>query len=239
MTKIGSGAEAHGINDAGQVVGETTFDNPQHAFLWTAATGMMDLGTLRAPLNTGSEAVGINLTGVIVGSSWNLSYVGPNNLPSYTYHAFVYNNGTMQDLNNLVSAPGWTLEEATAINASGQIVGYGINSSGYTDAFLLTPLQPGDANGDGRVDINDLTIVLANFGQTGMTWSQGDFTGDGTVDVNDLTIVLSNFGYGVNAAAPSAVPEPSALALLALALLVPLVYVCASRSRLPGGTSEG
>ena len=75
------------------------------------------------------------------------------------------------------------------------------------------------------MDINDLTIVLANFGQTGMTWSQGDFTGDGTVDVNDLTIVLSNFGYGVNAAAPSAVPEPSALALLALALLVPLVYV--------------
>ena len=70
MTKIGSGAEAHGINDAGQVVGETTFDNPQHAFLWTAATGMMDLGTLPAPLNTGSEAVGINLTGVIVGSSW-------------------------------------------------------------------------------------------------------------------------------------------------------------------------
>ena len=42
------------------------------------------------------------------------------------------------------------------------------------------------------MDINDLTIVLANFGQTGMTWSQGEFTGDGTVDVNDLTIVLAN-----------------------------------------------
>ena len=52
----------------------------------------------------------------------------------------------------------------------------------------------GDANGDGRVDINDLTIVLTNFGRTGMTWCQGEFTGSGTVDINDLTIVLMNFG---------------------------------------------
>ena len=44
------------------------------------------------------------------------------------------------------------------------------------------------------MDVNDLTIVLTNFGQTGITWSQGEFTGDGTVDVNDLTIVLANFG---------------------------------------------
>ena len=138
----------------------------------------------------------------------------------------------------MTSAPGWTLWQANAINASGQIVGSAVNSTGESNAFLLTPLEPGDANGDGRVDINDLTIVLANFGQTGMAWSQGDFTGDGTVDIDDLTIVLSNFGYGVTAPSPASVPEPSALALLALALLAPSVYVCASRSRLPGGTSS-
>ena len=125
----------------------------------------------------------------------------------------------MQDLNNLTSAPaGWTLQRATAINASGQIVGQGTSAAGAF-SFLLTPLQPGDANGDGRVDINDLTIVLANFGQTGMAWSQGDFIGDDTVDVNDLTIVLASYGYGVTAPSPAPVPEPSALALLALALL--------------------
>ena len=60
------------------------------------------------------------------------------------------------------------------------------------------PLHPGDANGDGRVDINDLTIVLANYGQNvGMSWYSGEFTGDGTVDINDLTIVLANYGQGV------------------------------------------
>ena len=53
--------------------------------------------------------------------------------------------------------------------------------------------MPGDANVDGKVDINDLTIVLANYNQTGMTWAQGEFTGDGTVDINDLTIVLANY----------------------------------------------
>jgi hypothetical protein len=39
-----------------------------------------------------------------------------------------------------------------------------------------------------------LTIVLSHFGQSGQTWTTGDFIGDGRVDVNDLTIVLTNFG---------------------------------------------
>ena len=70
---------------------------------------------------------------------------------------------------------------------------------------------PGDANLDGQVDVNDLTIVLSHFGQTGMSWAQGEFTGDGTVDVNDLTIVLSHFGQtlGLPAADAAAVPEPA------------------------------
>ena len=42
---------------------------------------------------------------------------------------------------------------------------------------LFRPVRPGDANGDGQVDINDLTIVLSNFGKTGMAWGQGEFTG--------------------------------------------------------------
>ena len=50
---------------------------------------------------------------------------------------------------------------------------------------------PGDATGDGSVDLADLNLVLANFGQ--MT-DEGDVTDDGMVDLADLNLVLANFG---------------------------------------------
>jgi hypothetical protein len=86
-----------------------------------------------------------------------------------------------------------------------------------TNASNLTMAMPGDADDNGTVDINDLTIVLANYGRTGTAWSQGEFTGDGTVDVNDLTIVLAGFGQTAGAAGIQAVPEPCTLVLLSVA----------------------
>ena len=102
--------------------------------------------------------------------------------------------------------------------------------SGVRDHELGSPL-PGDANGDGKVDINDLTIVLAHYGQTGMTWSEGEFTGDGTVDINDLTIVLAHYGdtAGSLAGGMAAVPEPSSVLLLAAGLLG--LLACVARKR--------
>ena len=98
----------------------------------------------------------------------------------------------------------------------------GLGFDGFDYAVVCAPL-PGDAVREGKVDINDLTIVLAHFGQTGMAWSQGDFTGSGTVDINDLTIVLAHFGQTAGApggarVAIGAVPEPASLLLLAAAL---------------------
>ena len=83
----------------------------------------------------------------------------------------------------------------------------------YLDNVSVMAPVPGDANNDGKVDINDLTIVLTNFGRSGLTWPQGDFNSDGRVDVNDLTIVLSNFGATASASI-NAVPEPAGLVLL-------------------------
>jgi len=56
---------------------------------------------------------------------------------------------------------------------------------------------PGDANGDGLVDFNDLSIVLGAFGQSG-AGLPGDLNGDGQVDFADLSIVLGNFGTDCN-----------------------------------------
>ena len=66
--------------------------------------------------------------------------------------------------------------------------------------------------------------------------AQGEFTGDGTVDINDLTVVLAHYGQTAGAsgpAVPSAVPEPSALLLAAAALAGCLAY--AGRNDCGGG----
>jgi hypothetical protein len=55
----------------------------------------------------------------------------------------------------------------------------------------------GDANGDGAVNVSDLSLLAANYGKTsGATWAMGDFTGDGAVDVSDLSILAANYGMG-------------------------------------------
>lgn len=50
---------------------------------------------------------------------------------------------------------------------------------------------PGDADGNQIVNLDDLNIVLSNFGQS---TDDGDVDGNGSVDLNDLNLVLSNFG---------------------------------------------
>jgi hypothetical protein len=94
-------------------------------------------------------------------------------------------------------------------------------------ALILKQVLAGDANGDDKVDVNDLTKVLTNYSQTaGMTWENGDFNNDQKVDVNDLTIVLTNYNRsaGSSANGMAAVPEPSTLVLIAVGVLGLLGY---------------
>lgn len=57
-----------------------------------------------------------------------------------------------------------------------------------------TNKYPGNLNGDSNVNIEDLSILIANYRKTGMTWEQGDFSGDGTVNISDLSILVRNWG---------------------------------------------
>ena len=111
-------------------------------------------------------------------------------------------------------------------------------SSAGTVSATLTEVQPlpGDANGDGTVDINDLTIVLSNFGQVvgADAWGLGDFNDNGAVDVNDLTILLTNFGRTASAHV-NAVPEPSAATLLGIGAVGLLAFACRKRLAAAGG----
>ena len=65
--------------------------------------------------------------------------------------------------------------------------------------FEFTFLR-GDANGDGRVNLNDFNILAANFGQSPRNFTQGDFDYSGNVNLNDFNILASRFGVVVSPA---------------------------------------
>ena len=81
----------------------------------------------------------------------------------------------------------------------------------------LETLYPGDANLDDCVDGLDYVTWSNNYspGVLGNGWLQGDFNGDGLTDGLDYVVWSNNFSFGCPAA-PTAVPEPATLSLLAL-----------------------
>jgi probable HAF family extracellular repeat protein len=138
----GVNSSAYGINNSGQVVGETdtapilqlrsrfTDVSPfgTHAFLWTDGIGMRDLGDLGGGT---SRAMAINNNGLVVGSS---------RLINGAVHAFSWTHTKgMIDLNSLLPLfSGWVLIEASGVNDRGQITGYGL-LNGEERAFRLDP----------------------------------------------------------------------------------------------------
>ncbi len=55
--------------------------------------------------------------------------------------------------------------------------------------------KPGDLNRDGRVDIYDYNILVADFGKTGSPgWIPADITKDGKVDIYDYNQLITFFG---------------------------------------------
>jgi probable HAF family extracellular repeat protein len=106
-----SNAGAYAINNSEQIVGWTgvprQVSSYSHAFLWSASTGMQDLGTL--PTGNTSYALGINNSGSIVGFSGT----------TLGNRAFLWTpSGGMQDLGTLGQD-----SDAYGINDSGQVVG--------------------------------------------------------------------------------------------------------------------
>jgi len=126
------------INEHGEVVG---FSNPTgvlgrnfspHGFLWSRVRGIQDLGVLAG--DASSQAVGINDDGQVVGVS---SGPGGN-------RAFLYEDGVMKNLNDLV-VPGFPhlLIVAQHINDDGVIVGRAVLKGTTTQVpFVATPIVP-------------------------------------------------------------------------------------------------
>jgi probable HAF family extracellular repeat protein len=131
MTNLGN-VNPIAINNVGQIVGNA---GNRHGFLYSNGV-TTDLGTL--PGDSASAAVAINDSGQIVGYSY-IYQGGVGNA-----HAFLHSGGKLIDLNTLLpSNSGWTLQEATAINNQGQIIGFGAyQNPANLHSFLLTLNSP-------------------------------------------------------------------------------------------------
>jgi probable HAF family extracellular repeat protein len=109
-----------------------------HAFRWTEADGIEDLGTLPGavpgdPDDAISQGLGINGRGQVVGLSCGVRGC----------RAFIWEDGVMSDLNDLL-APEFEghLVFANDINDAGQITGQAIDPvTGDAVAFVATPVS--------------------------------------------------------------------------------------------------
>ena len=79
-----------------------------------------------------------------------------------------------------------TLLAAGITNTNGQPLG----ANHIFNFFFLN----GDADRDGRANLNDFNILAANFGQSPRDFTQGDFDFDMLVNLNDFNILAGRFG---------------------------------------------
>jgi probable HAF family extracellular repeat protein len=118
---------AYGLNDRGQVVGESGTPDRPRAFVWNAQDGLTELGHL--PGAEWSTARGINSQGQVVGYS-GTGPPGDRGLHGSWFHAFVWDQEAgMRDLGTLGESDN---SEAVAINDRGHVVGWSGKSDGTT-----------------------------------------------------------------------------------------------------------
>jgi probable HAF family extracellular repeat protein len=140
---LGVGNVAFAINNRAQVTGVSVMPDGinEHAFLWTSATGMRDLGTL--PGDNISAGLGMNSLGDIAGAS--IAGLDPlTGVPK----AVVWHHGVITDLNTVVPEDtSLFLLTAFMINDAGQVVGFGVDlNTSEVHGFLATPLYGNNAS---------------------------------------------------------------------------------------------
>lgn len=92
--------------------------------------------------------------------------------------------GEIAECHNAGLSQGFVLQGGRAL-----VLGHGVR-------VAVVPLaSAGDADGDGRIELSDLAILLGNFSQfTDEGAAAGDFNCDGQVELDDLAVLLANFG---------------------------------------------
>lgn len=70
---------------------------------------------------------------------------------------------------------------------------FGSTGSGIM-TIACTPTCPGDANGDGVVNLADIALITTNWTAAVPPGTSGDLSGNGVIGLEDLAIVIQNWG---------------------------------------------
>jgi probable HAF family extracellular repeat protein len=157
----GTYSGGYAINGGGQVIGDSALvgDTDYHGFIYHNGV-LNDLGTLGG---RSSSAWAINDLGQVVGVSSDASS---------RERAYLWQNGTMTDLNTLLPAnSGWELTGAFFINDTRQIVGTGVyqgQASWYLMAVGLNENRPPVANAglDQTIECDSTMVSLDGSNST-------------------------------------------------------------------------
>ncbi len=201
----GNQSVANAINDRGQVVGaglnaildplSNDFSNKYlfvpaatqaHAFLWSEAEGIQDLGTLGGPDST---AAFVNQRGQIAGQSYTNATINPITLRP-TQDPFFWENGKMVDIGTL----GGTFGKSVGMNNRGQVVGDSNVAGDQADHAFLWDKEEGlkDLGTLGDYSVSSLANWINDAGEIvgesdsltasrGFLWRNGVMTDLGTV----------------------------------------------------------
>ena len=171
---------AEGVDVRGYQV-ELTFDTAALRYVSSADGGYLPSGAFQVPPVVNGNRVTFGAT------SLQASSEADGTLATFTFEV-------------LTAAPAMpTLSDVKLTDSNADFLAVQIEPGEVTNS----PQLAGDVNGDGVVDLLDMTAAAVRLGQTGE--NTADMNGDGVVDIADLVLIAAAIEDA--AAAPS--PHPS------------------------------
>jgi hypothetical protein len=176
------------VADVRNAEGLTTGQTAEHTFRVqnSAAKLKITLVFTDPPAAAGANPAYINNLDLEVVDPSGTAYLGnvfSNGLSVPGGSPDLRNNVEQVHLEDPASGAWSALVHATAVNVAPQ--GYALVITGGLEVGC-----PGDLNGDNRVDLDDLAILLSCY----QSDNCGDLDGDGQTDLPDLAILLAHFG---------------------------------------------
>ena len=180
---------------------------PNQADDGAIATNIIGLPAGEAPSGAHVSGYSKGLNGIMVDID---GLADPDGLGLDDFEFWTNNTADPTGWAPVVAGPGITVREGEGAGGSdrvtiiwddGAVVGtwleVTVKAGGHTglaadDVFYFGNL-PGDFNGDGAVDVSDLSLLAGVFRQPVPITGPGDANGDGVVDVSDLSILAGRF----------------------------------------------